>query len=278
MKVVYIASAAHSGSTLLDLMLNAHSMGVTVGEVKQLPRFLADKVARRCTCGAPSVLACPFWIEVDALVREQSGGRALIDLNIDNYRDIDACRADNRLLLEAVATVSGAGFVVDSSKDSLRLKMLLGTPGLDVLPVFLIRNPKGQILSMTRSGERKKKRPEGLTRLIWTYSYQNVWIHSVLRKRPHFRVRYEELVQNTAEILTPLMQRIGVEYEPQQRDFAVHERHNVGGNRMRRKTSNELRLDESWRKDLRFIPKVAIDIGTLPGRYAFRKLQAGQGR
>lgn len=278
MKVVYIASSAHSGSTLLDLMLNGHSRAVTVGEIKQLPRYLqAEKVARRCTCGAASVRVCPFWIRVDAQVRERSGGRTLADLNIDDLSDVEACKADNRLLFEAVASVSGAGFVVDSSKDPLRLQMLLATPGLEILPIFLVRNPKGQILSMSRSGERKRKAPESLLRLIVTYSYQNVWFHRVLRNRPHFRVRYEELVQNTTEVLTRLMRWIGVEYEPQQQDFAVHERHNVGGNRMRRQTSNELRLDESWRLDLKLLPKVAIDLGTFPGRYAFRKLGNGAG-
>ena len=74
------------------------------------------------------------------------------------------------------------------------------------------------------------------------------------------------------------MRWIGVEYEPQQRDFSDHERHNVGGNRMRRKTSNELRLDESWRRDLGFIQKIAIDIGTLPGRYPFLRLRGGVGK
>lgn len=277
MKVVYIASSAHSGSTLLDLMLNGHSRGFTVGEIKQLPRYVGeDKLKKRCTCGAPSVLECPFWDKVNALVQER-WGRTLGDLNIDNYDDMDGCRRDNRILFEAVGAVSGAGFVVDSSKEAKRLEMLLETPGLDVFPIFLVRNPKGQILSVTRSSERKQKNLGGFTGLIGNYSYQNSRIHRIVRNRPHFRVRYEDMVRNTTAVLSSLMPMIGFEYEAQQRDFAVHERHNVGGNRMRRKMSNELRLDESWRRDLSFIQKVAIDIGTIPGRYAFRKQRHGSG-
>lgn len=274
MKVVYIASSAHSGSTLLDLMLNAHSSAVTVGEIKQLPRYIAhDKVDKRCTCGAASVMECPFWTKVDAVVRERSGGRSLTELNIDTYSDMEGCRRDNRLLFEAVGAVSGAEFVVDSSKETRRLEMLLQTPGLEILPIFLVRNPKGQILSVTRSGQRKQRKFGTLAAHIGNYSYQNARIHRILRNRPHFRVRYEELVQNTTGVLTSLMQWIGVSYEPQQRHFSDHERHNVGGNRMRRKSSNDLRLDESWRRDLSFLQKVAIDIGTIPGRYPFLRLR-----
>ena len=38
-KVIFIASLSHSGSTLLDLMLNAHPQVASVGELKQLGRF-----------------------------------------------------------------------------------------------------------------------------------------------------------------------------------------------------------------------------------------------
>jgi hypothetical protein len=272
MKVVYIASSAHSGSTLLDLMLNGHSRGFTVGEIKQLPRYLGpNRIHNRCTCGAPSLMECPVWVRVDALVQERSGGRTLADLNIDGYDEIEGCRRDNLLLFEAVGAISGAAYIVDSSKEAKRLEMLLHSPGLEVLPIFLVRNPKGQILSVTRSGERKRQDRGALADLIGNYTLQNSMIDRIVRDRPHYRVRYEELVRDTTTVLSSLMRWIGFDFEPQQRDFAAHERHNVGGNRMRRQTSNELRLDESWRRELNFIQKVAIDIGTLPGRYALRR-------
>jgi hypothetical protein len=278
-KVVYIASAAHSGSTLLDLMLNGHSGIVTVGEIKQLPRFVGgEKARKRCTCGAPSILECPFWSNVNAVVAEKSGGRTLRDLNIDTYRDVESFRRDNRLLFEAVGAVSGVGIVVDSSKDAARMQMLLDTPGLELLPIFLARNPKGQILSLFRSGERKARHFGGLPAMIGNYSRQNGAIHRILLNRPHLRIRYEELVRCPERILSSVMLRLGVEYEPQQLRFADHERHNVGGNRMRRQGSSELRLDEAWRRDLTLFQKVTIDIGTLPGRYAFRRLRGESGR
>ena len=39
MKILYITSLSHSGSTLLDVLLNAHPDVISIGEVKQLGRF-----------------------------------------------------------------------------------------------------------------------------------------------------------------------------------------------------------------------------------------------
>ena len=47
MKVIYIAGTSHSGSTLLDLMLNAHPEIISVGESINLPRHLGYKMPRK---------------------------------------------------------------------------------------------------------------------------------------------------------------------------------------------------------------------------------------
>jgi hypothetical protein len=61
MRVISIAGTAHSGSTLLDLMLNAHPEIVSVGEVLKLNRQLRYLNPERRTyvegsCGAPTRL------------------------------------------------------------------------------------------------------------------------------------------------------------------------------------------------------------------------------
>ena len=57
-RVIFIASLSHSGSTLLDLMLNAHPELVSVGELKQLSRYARfnkpnklDALAENYRCG-----------------------------------------------------------------------------------------------------------------------------------------------------------------------------------------------------------------------------------
>ena len=87
LKVIFIASLSHSGSTLLDLMLNAHPDVVSVGELKQLGRFARfEKPGRRlrCTCGAESLVSCDFWSRVSAMTKARIG-RTIRDLNVEDY-------------------------------------------------------------------------------------------------------------------------------------------------------------------------------------------------
>lgn len=265
-KVVFIASLSHSGSTLLDLMLNAHPDVASVGELKQLGRFARlEKPNRRlrCTCGADSLLTCEFWTKVSALTKAATG-RTIGELNVEDYQDKAQFDEDNVALFEAIAEVSGKHYVVDSSKQVTRLALLLENPALDVYPVFLIRDPKGQICS-------SQKTAASLLKLIGNYVRTNREIHELVKHRPHAVVRYEDLVRNPEQVLGALMQELGLSFDPRQLDWASQVRHNVGGNGMRRTSSSELKLDEKWRDEFTLLQKLAIDAGTLLGRYPFAR-------
>lgn len=128
MRVIYIAGTSHSGSTLLDLMLNAHPAIFASGEVLKLNRQLKIKDARRgthapCSCGAPSLWECRFWPAVDRRTRETSG-KSLVDLDMLDHTELDAVSAPNAVVFKAMAEVSGKSFVVDSSKLPGRLSYL----------------------------------------------------------------------------------------------------------------------------------------------------------
>jgi hypothetical protein len=113
-KVIFIASLSHSGSTLLDLMLNAHPEVASVGELKQLGRFARlEKPNRqlRCTCGAESLLSCKFWTRVSDLTKAATG-RTIGELNVEDYDEAQSFHRDNAALFQAIATVSGKRYVV----------------------------------------------------------------------------------------------------------------------------------------------------------------------
>ena len=154
MRVIYIAGTSHSGSTLLDLMLNAHPAILAAGEVLKLNRQLTIRKSRKgtpapCSCGAVSLWECPFWSAVDRRTQEISG-KSLTDLDMLDYRDEDGASAPNAVVFKAVAEASGKNFVVDSSKLPGRLSYLMRLTELDVYPVHLVREPKGQINSVAR--------------------------------------------------------------------------------------------------------------------------------
>ena len=88
MKIAYITGLGRSGSTLLDLILAAHSQAFSVGEVKTLNRYTAASATERndnprqsCTCGADSVWVCPVWSQVEAHLQAEHGV-SLRDLRI----------------------------------------------------------------------------------------------------------------------------------------------------------------------------------------------------
>ncbi|MGH6824188.1 sulfotransferase [Methyloceanibacter sp.] len=265
-KVIFIASLSHSGSTLLDLMLNAHPDVASVGELKQLGRFARlEKPNRqlRCTCGAESLLSCEFWTRVSAHTLGATG-RTIGELNVEDYDEVKSFDRDNAALFQAIASVSGKRYVVDSSKHVARLSLLTENPALDVFPIFLLRDPKGQICS-------SKKSSASLAKLIGNYVRTNREIHELVKDRPHSVVRYEELVQSPEPVLDQLMRQLGLSFDRQQLEWASQIRHNVGGNGMRRSHSSELKLDEKWRDHLTLLQKLAIDAGTLLGRYRYAK-------
>lgn len=72
-KLILIGSSSHSGSTLLDLMLGAHSAVSSAGEMNRLSLFANDRI---CTCGA-TVTQCAYWSQVLAQVARTMGRERL---------------------------------------------------------------------------------------------------------------------------------------------------------------------------------------------------------
>jgi hypothetical protein len=263
MRVIYIAGTSHSGSTLLDLMLNAHPAIFAGGEVLKLKRQFEVKNKRReiyapCACGAPSLWQCPFWSRVDERTRATSG-KSLVDLDMQDYSDVDASGAPNAIAFRAMAEASGKPFVVDSSKLPKRLSYLMRLKDLDVYPVHLIREPKGQIHSVRR-------KHGGLVKHIFRYELIHAQISRMLRSVPHSVVRYEDLVRDPKTALESVLGPLGLDFDPRQLDWADAEKHEVAGNHMRFDASSVLVLDTAWRDGLSAAQKLAIDTGTLLSR------------
>ena len=196
MRVIYIAGAAHSGSTLLDMMLNAHPEIMSVGEVLKLNNVKhlksGEVKATRCSCGASGLLQCPFWSRVNEEI-EKAHGKSLADLNVDDYRRRDERPEPNTALFEAIAAVSGKKFIVNSSKMPRRLEYLLRQEALNVYPVHLIRSPEGQISSVVHRF--------GIVASIFRYEVVNAQTRAKLKSVPHSTVRYEDLVREPEQTL-----------------------------------------------------------------------------
>jgi hypothetical protein len=248
---------------LLDLMLNAHPEIVSVGEVLKLNRQLGYRDPERknyapCSCGAPSLLQCKFWSAVDAEIRA-TAGKSLTELDVLDSDTRDPRHAPNVTLFKAIAAVSGKNFIVDSSKIPRRLSQLMQFPELDVYPVHLIRDPKGQIASVMR-------KHGGFLKNIVRYEIVQEQIHRTLKSVPHSVMRYEDLVRDPERSLNSILQPLGLSFDRRQLSWAEAEKHIVAGNHMRYQTTSNLVLDEKWRERLTASQQRIIDLGTTRSR------------
>jgi hypothetical protein len=159
--LIYISGSGRSGSTLLERILHSSPDMVGLGEFHCLWRLAEEDIHCACARGFPED---DFWSEClkDAAVGhiELAELRALENevarfgtVRAARY-DLDSLRADARIrrflapqfaVFEAAAALSGAAFVVDSSKAGPRAWLLATDPRVHI--VHLYREPADVIAS-----------------------------------------------------------------------------------------------------------------------------------
>jgi hypothetical protein len=258
--IAYVMSLPHSGSTLCGSLLGGHSQAFSLGEPWKLQQYALlqrknthkTALGNSCTCGAPDIWACTFWPKVDTEVRAVSG-LGLRDLDTAAL-DPQRFQHDNKLMYDAVAKVTGASLLVDSSKRVERLEQLISSDIAPVKILHLLRNPRGQVLSnMKRSGRgpyRHAVRNALETRRMIKAGKPGITIPT----------HYENMAANAENWLRDLMPQFGLQFEPQQLSWASQERHNISGNQSRATKDNTIRVDRSWETGLKPIHRAYIDI------------------
>jgi hypothetical protein len=260
-----------SGSTLLDLMLGQFVGHCDVGELFYLWQSGVERNFR-CACGE-HFDNCPFWADVEDVRKLQrrvdATGRLPLILNprlsprfardLDRYVDLLTP------LYRAVAEVSGAKVVVDSTKRPSLAYILARAPQIDLRMVHVLRDPRGVAYSWSQLVElpegtstkgRMNQRSARLTARRWVTV--NAMIAALARRgTPRVTLRYEDLVRDprtelgriaaiTADVTgvtDPLEFLHGNEFEQAGS-------HAVAGGRIRMRTGPiALALDEKWRRE-----------------------------
>ena len=257
MKVIYLVGMGRSGSTLLDILLDAHSSIRALGGIRRLAHY-----ARKhpCPCGAPSFRECGFWDDVDRRLQARNG-RTLESADV-HARDDATFRAENLAVFESAAQAAGVDFVTDNSKSVVRLKRLMDAPEIEVIPVHVLRDARGRAQSI-----RKRKGQRYIPTL--TYSHRSLRLYALLRNTPHIVVNYERLAADPEGQLRKLMERIGLPFEPGQLQWAQQPHHNIGAADVLRKTEGStIRPDDGWKTALPGHMQALINAIAWPGRVA----------
>jgi Sulfotransferase family len=215
-RVLYIMGAGRSGSTILGVALGNHEGAIYAGEL--------DKWLMRS--GVPPLSGeerVAFWERVRELVdgADMFGLQAgALERSSSLFR-ASRLRARRRLrgryrdvaeqLYRAIASVSGATHVVDSSHYPLRARELQGISGIELYLIFLVRDPHGVVQSFGRSDVRERR-----FGLPTTNAY--LWLThlvalSVFLRHPRERrllVKYEQLLAEPQAVLGAITSRAGL--------------------------------------------------------------------
>lgn len=281
---VFICSAGHSGSTLLDMMLGSHPRCESIGEVIHLPMDMATN--RPCACGEP-MQNCSLWPEVirrmgvDPRVDPYALNLGYAIAKVGDWRrtsllhrfltrpknalkyaelryDYDWLRAltpaftdgiaNTQKVYEHVRVLTGKDVIVDSSKHYLRaVELYRKQPDMTRL-VLLVRDGRGVYYSGLKRGFGRH-----YSLSAWNEHYRRtlVLLQKYVPEAHRITVRYEDLVQNTRATLERLCHFLGIEFTDAMLDFRSAVHHNVNGNDMKFASASGLRLDVAWKSQLK---------------------------
>jgi len=301
-KVLYIAGAGRSGSTVLGNLLGQFDGFFACGELYNIYRTPSDQ--RYCGCGK-LLSECEIW---DAILRRALGDDYISQtarvLRLRNtvarsrYALLWALPVSRPWMLRAareylaltgrlyhsIAEVTGARVIVDSSKVSSYGQLLAQIPGIDLRVVFLVRDARAVAYSWRR--KRPKPSPQGQTHIQTASPLRAAlsWIgHNLATELitgnariPSLCIQYEQLVASPKRVLEHIAQFVHESVPPvditdNQIHMKVH--HTVGGNPDRFRTGPvALVPDNEWQSKMRPLDRALVTLLTWPLllRYGYR--------
>jgi Sulfotransferase family len=267
--LVYVLGAGHCGSTLLTLLLNAHSRVLGLGEVSTLATI---RPSIREASRKNKELQTPLWLDVKRCW-EASTGLRFSDIDLGHPSSWEALRwpagrvrrwaLNNGELFSCLASRSGAAILVDSSKSQQRLLLLLKA-GFRPKVIHLRRDGRAVLHSYRRRGRsffagfRRWLGPTLAARILRRRLPETHWL----------ALRYEDLATAPEQALERVCGFLGVDFEPEMLNFRSRASIGIGGNAMRYRASEEIVLDEEWRSALRPLDRLRfMFLGGLVNRF-----------
>jgi hypothetical protein len=300
LKVLYVAGWGRSGTTILDNIIGSYESVFSVGELYYLWRRGLSQ-GRRCGCGERLTI-CPLWRDVVRVAyhgqppetrRTTEIQRQVIRVR-DTRRlwraplrgDAAAYRDEIARLYHAIAEVTGAQLIVDSSKTPPGAAVLATVPDVEAYLLHMVRDPRAVAYSWTRPKIQPDRAvPRQMTghspaasSMSWVT--WNLLTEEMARSRYPGRsrqVRYEDFVADprvTVESILDFcgMPAIGTPFRGQT-TVELAPNHTVSGNPGRFRTGAvALRDDDAWRAQQPVRDRMISTAVSLPllRRYGYR--------
>lgn len=276
-ELLYILSSSYSGSTLLTMLLATHQDIATIGELKATA--MGDISTYNCSCGE-KITACAFWNTV--IGQFKKAGRKFDLANFGTNFDakfpiarkllrsdlrgpffevfrhfalnrmpafsklLNGVLDQNQFMIDCIKKLQRGKIFLDGSKTPVRLKLMLNSKRWRIKIIYLVRDGRGVAGSMMKHDRFSMQ----IAAKEW-YNNQKECLGIVEAVDPAdvIRIKYEDLCHDPERILAQLFSFCGLSKVEKVSDFSTIS-HHILGNTMRLKNTNEIRLDEKWKKIL----------------------------
>lgn len=308
-KVLSIVGAGRSGTTVLASILGEIDGYTSAGELRWLwERGVVE--GRPCACGALPV-SCPVWSPVVARVLEELGdATSVADIVTAQHelarwrhlprllRSVDGSRAQNWPALQlvrratgtacaALADVTGARVVVDTSKRPVDTAVMAGVPGVDLYVLHLLRDPRAVVHSWRRAktytvaGRTATMGTRGLPATVRRWTTNALTAEALRRRIPDSRwltLRYEDFATHPRRAVDAIMELL---QEPGRAPFIDDHTVTLGANHIvmgnpSRFTSGPvpIRSDQEWRRAMTGPERLLVAAMTAPlaVRYGYLRI------
>ena len=284
---IYICSAGHSGSTLLDLLIGSHSRAASLGEISQLPKNLALNTV--CTCGQP-VRSCEMWQEAIGILEEKLDidvaanpyalnlGYPKASVVIDRshqtslymmkrevvlglrYMELNFGIKVPRVLMRSLLESQENNFALyDAVRKTQNVDFVVDSSKnyLKGTGLYLSRPDEVRIVLLTRDGRGifQSSVKRGLPGMAGVNAWSKYYARALPLLKKHVRpqhmlhIKYEALSENPRKELKKICDFVGLDYEEGMLDYTAKVHHITNGNDMRYRRDSTIRPDVAW-KDL----------------------------
>lgn len=280
--IVFIFAAGHSGSTLLSLMVGAHSKAFYVGEFHALSRWVNEN--KMCGCGS-SIKECEFWknvrnqyiaihgldffvypkklltYEAYNILTSRNYGFKLYNAMTylgDAYKFFAPFKmfTSNRwqklkqtyvALCNVVSDISKKEIIVDSTRSYRRIyKLYCEYPNL-IKVLYLVRDGR----AVCHSNVRKLGFPMKKAAKQWKNTYMRGGkLLARLPDESKLFLKYEEICKNPEKEARRVAEFLSINFEYNMLSISSGVGHSIAGNIMKYKPNNSINLNEAWRKEL----------------------------
>lgn len=305
-KILYIAGAGRSGSTILEMLLGQVPGFLSVGEMYHIwDRGLLENW--RCECGE-RFRACPTWRAVfesafDGFASIDPGQMIQAQLAVIPPRLLSvipssfALRNKRRYeqpplkayintltqLYAAIQEVTGCRVIVDSSKYHTYGYLLSTIPSIDLHVLHLRRDPRAVAYSWTRPKRDPIRQttmptvgpiPASTAWVLWEMVGHLLWWGARSKGR-YLPLRYEDFVTDPPGSLKHVLAFVGEEatlpFVGEREALIGSTSHAFSGNPVRFKQGRiEVRADMAWRARMSARKKATVTLLTWPLLLAYR--------